>query len=74
MTEPGYGPNVHNTQILCYVRVKLAIISNYHFHDKSLGPPLPPLSPPFLLFWVFSQATEVQIENGWYRCIQHLEP
>ena len=38
-----------------------------------LGPLLGPLNPLFWLFWPFSQATGVKIENGRYRCVQHLE-
>ena len=42
--------------------------------DPDLVPPLPPFPPIFGLFWPFSQATGVQIQNGGYRCVQHLEP
>ena len=73
MTSLGQGPNVSDTQISSYVRVKLAIASNFRFHVPPLGPLLGPLNPLFWLFWPFSQATGVKIENGRYRCVQHLQ-
>ena len=63
-----------DTQISSYDMVKLAIISNFCFCDQNLGPPSPLPQPPYSLLWAFSWATGVQIENGWYHCVQHLEP
>ena len=74
MTSLGQGPNVSDTQISSYVRVKLAIARNFHFQGGGPRSPPCPLNGLFWLFWSFSQATGVQIQNGGYRCVQHLEP
>ena len=52
MTSLGQGPNVSDTQVSSYVRVKLAIARNFHFQGG--GPRSPPWSPqrPFLAILV----------------------
>ena len=52
MTSLGQGPNVSDTQISSYVRVKLAIARNFHFQGGA--PRSPPWSPqrPFLAILV----------------------